>query len=66
MISSHITHRMALERIDDLRREADRQRQVKLARTQRSAAPTAQPESPLRSNHRPQPAVPTLDTNQVS
>ena len=54
MTSNHHTYQVGLRHVEDLRREADSRRRVRLARTGREASPsTTQRESQLGSNWLP-------------
>ena len=54
MTSNDHTYRAGLRHVEDLRREADNRRRVKLARIEREAsASTTQREPRLRSNRQP-------------
>jgi len=67
MTSSHLTHQIGLERIDDLRREAEAWRSVKLARAELDPPPlTPRTERLLQPNQRPHRAVATLKPHRAS
>lgn len=67
MISSHLTQQMGHERIQDLRREADARRRVKLARGELDVSPSmTQPGQSLQPNPRPRQAVATLKPHRAS
>jgi hypothetical protein len=52
MISTHPTYRVGLERVDDLRREAETWRRVKLARAEPNPSPsTTRPAQSLQPKH---------------